>query len=117
MYSLTAQECRIDCPGPNERDLKYPPFMMELLSNSTVPQQMSGSNAPGVSAATVGASVGNAATNSAGNVGGGVGGGNNGGTATTSNGGHAPERILAGILESFPSWDLMGQMNMGQTNG
>lgn len=114
MYSLTAQECRIDCPGPNERDLKYPPFMMELLSNSTVPQQMSGSNAPGVSA-TVGASVGNATTNAANNAGGGA--GNNGGNATTSNGGHAPERILAGILESFPSWDLMGQMNMGQTNG
>lgn len=83
---------------------------MELLSNNTVPQQMASSNAPSANASSI---------NAASNAGNGGGGGGSGSGSISSNASNSSERLLAGILESFPSWDLnVGLMpNVGQSNG
>ncbi|XP_026842277.1 protein wech [Drosophila persimilis] len=72
--------------------------MMELLSNNSVPQQMASSNtasANGVASSTV-----------------------NGSGSVSSNASNSSERLLAGILESFPAWDLnVGLLpNVGQSS-
>ncbi|KAH8297465.1 hypothetical protein KR044_012322 [Drosophila immigrans] len=97
--------------------------MMELLSNNSVPQQMASSNVPSASnvAAVNAASnvvVGGSSVNVGGINGGGSGGGSGSGSIS-SNASNSSERLLAGILESFPSWDLnVGLMpNVGQNNG
>ncbi|TDG48956.1 hypothetical protein AWZ03_004640 [Drosophila navojoa] len=89
--------------------------MMELLSNNTVPQQMVNSNAP----SAVGA-VGGGSGSGAPNAGVGVNGGSGSGSGSiSSNASNSSERLLAGILESFPAWDLnVGLMpNVGAANG
>ncbi|KAL7735975.1 hypothetical protein ACLKA6_002403 [Drosophila palustris] len=87
---------------------------MELLSNNSVPQQMASSNAPSANASTA-----NAASNAIQGNGNGGGGGGSGSGSISSNASNSSERLLAGILESFPSWDLnVGLMpNVGQSNG
>ncbi|XP_034475812.1 protein wech [Drosophila innubila] len=86
--------------------------MMELLSNNSVPhpQQMASSNAPRANPSVV-----NAASNAASNGGG----SGSGSGSISSNASNSSERLLAGILESFPSWDLnVGLLpNVGQNNG
>ncbi|KAI8037303.1 hypothetical protein M5D96_010054 [Drosophila gunungcola] len=74
--------------------------MMELLSNNSVPQQMASSNAP--SANGVASSTANGS----------------GGGSVSSNASNSSERLLAGILESFPAWDLnVGLLpNVGQSS-
>nr|AAL25460.1 LD39167p [Drosophila melanogaster] len=75
--------------------------MMELLSNNSVPQQMASSNAP---------SANNVAHSSTAN--------GSGGGSVSSNASNSSERLLAGILESFPAWDLnVGLLpNVGQSS-
>ncbi|XP_033149021.1 protein wech [Drosophila busckii] len=85
--------------------------MMELLSNNSVPPQMASSNAPSASSNSA-VPVNANATN--GNANGGSGSG-----SLSSNASNSSERLLAGILESFPAWDLnVGLLpSVGQTNG
>jgi len=73
--------------------------MMELLSNNSVPQQMASSNAPSANG------VANSSTANG-----------SGGGSVSSNASNSSERLLAGILESFPAWDLnVGLLpNVGQ---
>ncbi|XP_023171564.1 protein wech [Drosophila hydei] len=89
--------------------------MMELLSNNTVPQQMANSNAPSAVTA-VGGGSGVGASNAGVSVNGGSGSGSG---SISSNASNSSERLLAGILESFPAWDLnVGLMpNVGAANG
>ncbi|KAH8266299.1 hypothetical protein KR038_010080 [Drosophila bunnanda] len=76
--------------------------MMELLSNNSVPQQMASSNAPS----------GNGVANSSSTANG------SGGGSVSSNASNSSERLLAGILDSFPAWDLnVGMLsNVGQSS-
>ncbi|EDX06020.1 GD10251 [Drosophila simulans] len=75
--------------------------MMELLSNNSVPQQMASSNAPSANG------VANSSTANG-----------SGGGSVSSNASNSSERLLAGILESFPAWDLnVGLLpNVGQSS-
>ncbi|KAH8401959.1 hypothetical protein KR009_008923 [Drosophila setifemur] len=76
--------------------------MMELLSNNSVPQQMASSNAPSANGVANGSSTA-------------IG---SGGGSVSSNASNSSERLLAGILESFPAWDLnVGLLpNVGQSS-